>query len=98
MAHLNDNFNEGLTAFRNNKKAVLLDVRTPEEYNTQHIGDSINIPIQSLENIVTELSNLSTIYVYCHSGARSKRAAEKLRRMGYTDVTDIGGIIDYKYN
>lgn len=99
MAHLKDNFNEGLIAFRKNRKAVLLDVRTQEEYNNKHIEGSINIPLQSLDNIVANVGNLSTpIYVYCHSGARSARAAERLRRMGYTDVTDMGGIIDYKDN
>ncbi len=97
MTHLKYDINEGLKSFRNNKRAVLLDVRTQEEYNAKHINGSLNIPIQSLEKIIFEVENYSTpLYVYCHSGTRSARAAKKLRQMGYSNVTDIGGIAGYK--
>lgn len=97
MTLLKYDLNEGLKAFRNNKSAVLLDVRTQEEYDAMHIDGSKNIPLQSLEKIRFEVANYSTpLYVYCHSGARSARAAKKLRQMGYTNVTDVGGITDYK--
>lgn len=93
------NINQGLLAYKENKKAVLLDVRTQEEYKSNHIDGSLNIPVQSLEKIILEVKNLSTpLYVYCHSGTRSAMAVNKLRRMGYSDVTDIGGIIDYNGN
>lgn len=91
--------NQGLIAFKKNKKAVLLDVRTQEEYKIKHIDGSLNIPVQSLEKIIFEVKNLSTpIYVYCHSGTRSATAVSRLRKMGYSDVTDIGGITDYNGN
>jgi len=91
--------NEGVAAFREKSNALLPDVRTREEYTTGHIDGSINIPVQSLGKIVFKVKNRSTpIYVYCHSGARSARAAKALRDMGYSDVTDIGGIKDYGDN
>ena len=91
------NINDGVKAFKEDKNAVLLDVRTQDEYNAKHINGSINIPIQSLDKISIEVENYSTpLYVYCHSGTRSARAAKKLRQMGYSNVTDIGGIADYK--
>jgi len=93
------NINDGVKTCRRNKNSVLLDVQTREEYNSGHIDGSINIPVQSLEDINLVVAKRSTpVFVYCHSGARSARAANALRQMGYSDVTDVGGIIDYKYN
>lgn len=89
--------NEGIKAFRNNKGAVLLDVRTQQEYGQKHIEGSINIPLQTIEAIQFKVENRSVpLYVYCHSGGRSARAVKVLRQMGYSDVTDLGGIINYK--
>ena len=91
------NINDGVKAFKEDKNTVLLDVRTQDEYNAKHIKGSINIPIQSLDKISINVENRSTpLYVYCHSGARSARAVKALKRMGYSKVTDIGGIKDYK--
>ena len=77
---------------------MILDVRTPEEFVENHIPNAINIPN---ENIGTdELSALpdkdQLIMVYCRSGRRSKEAAEKLVALGYTNVVEFGGIIDWK--
>ena len=77
---------------------IVLDVRTPEEYSEKHIPNAINIPN---ENIGTdELSALpdkdQLIMVYCRSGRRSKEAAEKLVALGYTNIVEFGGIIDWK--
>ncbi len=84
---------EGLKAFKKDKNAVLLDVRTFEEYDDQHINGSINIPIQTLGQIRLQVKNLSTpLYVYCQSGARSRTALKQLTEMGYSNVKDIGGI------
>lgn len=91
------NFNDGIIAFKADKNAVLLDVRTKEEYNAGHIDGSINLPMQSLNKISAEVENLFTpLYVYCHSGVRSAKAVQVLRNKGYINVTDIGGIKDYK--
>lgn len=77
---------------------IILDVRTPEEYAEKHIPNAINVPN---ENIGTdEISALpdkdQLIMVYCRSGRRSKEAAEKLVKFGYTNIVEFGGIIDWK--
>ena len=77
--------------------AVLLDVRTASEYAAGHIDCSRNIPLQSIESAGKTFSDKNTpLFVYCHSGARSRTAVRILRNLGYSDVTDLGGIINYK--
>ncbi len=89
--------NAGIKAFKNEKNALLLDVRTEEEYVAGHIEGSLNIPVQKLNEIITAVKNFSTpLYVYCHSGVRSAKAVKELKKMGYDCVKDIGGIKDYK--
>ena len=89
--------NEGVKAFLSVENAVLLDVRTREEYSAGHIEGSINLPLQNIDQAAAIVPDKKTpIFVHCHSGARSARAAAELRRMGFTDVKDIGGIISYK--
>lgn len=74
------------------KGALLLDVRTPEEFAENHIPGAINIPVQVLHERVEELgSRERKVVVYCRSGARSARAAGMLRSAGY-EVLDIGGV------
>jgi rhodanese-related sulfurtransferase len=91
------NINDGVKAFRNNPNAVLLDVRTIEEYTQGHIEGSKNIPLQTIERVQSEIPEKSTLlYVYCRSGVRSAKATELLQKAGYTNVIDIGGIIHYK--
>lgn len=77
---------------------IILDVRTPEKFSEKHIPNAINIPN---ENIGTdEISALpdkdQLIMVYCRSGRRSKEVAEKLVKLGYTNIVEFGGIIDWK--
>ena len=76
---------------------ILLDVRTPEEFADGHIPGAINIPNENIgENDIAELPDKEQrIYVYCRSGNRSKQASAKLVNLGYTNVVEIGGIIDY---
>lgn len=76
--------------------ARLVDVRTPEEYAEGHISGSVNVPLDTLPGGARMLEKNEKIYVYCRSGARSGRAAAILGRNGYTDVTNIGGIMDYR--
>lgn len=77
-------------------KPVLLDVRTPQEYQDGHIPESKNIPLQTLDKIRSMTENKDTpLLVYCYSGARSRQAVNMLQRMGYTNVTNIGGIATY---
>ena len=76
--------------------AVLLDVRTSEEYRDGHIPGSKNVPLQALDKVASVAENKNmALYVYCHSGARSRQAAGLLRRMGYRNVNNIGGIAAY---
>ena len=86
----------GVKEFRETPGAVLLDVRTPQEYREGHIPGSINVPLQSLigEGRVPAGKEVP-LFVYCHSGARSCRAVGALRRMGYLNIKNIGGIAAY---
>ena len=76
---------------------ILLDVRTPEEYAAGHIPGAINIPNEDIgtEEIPRLPEKDQRIYVYCRSGNRSKQASEKLVALGYTDIVEIGGIMDW---
>lgn len=85
--------NEGVKECRETDGAILLDVRTAEEYNEGHIPGSINLPLQEIQNAPDVISNLDApLFVYCLSGARSQQAAAFLSRTGYTNVRNIGGI------
>lgn len=89
--------NEGVNEFKNVSGAVLLDVRTRDEYACGHIENSINVPLDALHAVVSKIKNRNTpVFVYCYSGARSGQATTLLKRMGYTDVRNIGGIASYR--
>ena len=88
--------NQGVEESKSVANALLLDVRTPAEYREGHIPGSKNIPLQTIEDIDSVAGSLDTpLYVYCHSGARSRQAAAMLQEMGYTRVRNIGGICAY---
>ena len=90
------NINRGVEAFRQAPDALLIDVRSAEEYAGGHIPGSIHLPIQALRNAEDLLGDRERpLYVYCHSGARSSRAAKLLQVMGYSNVTDLGGLGPY---
>lgn len=78
---------------------VILDVRTREEFDEKHIPDAILIPDYEIrekaEEILTDKNQL--ILVYCRSGRRSKNAAEILVELGYKNIKEFGGIIDWPY-
>ncbi len=78
---------------------VILDVRTQEEYDAGHIAGALLLPNETiLDTQPTELPDLNAeILVYCRSGNRSAQAANKLIAIGYTNVFDFGGIIDWPY-
>lgn len=69
--------------------ALLLDVRTPEEFSDRHVEGARNIPVDELPQRLGELPRDRVVVVYCHSGARSARAAGVLRGAGYR-VRDLG--------
>ena len=88
--------NQGVQEYKNAAGAVLLDVRTPQEYREGHIPGSQNMPLQQLDKVEEVTENKDTVlYVYCHSGARSRQAVSLLKHMGYTNVHNIGGIAAY---
>lgn len=78
---------------------IIVDVRTQEEFNEGHIPGAILIPNETiLDEQPALLPDLDAeILIYCRSGNRSAQAANKLIAMGYTDVVDFGGIIDWPY-
>ena len=72
--------------------ALLLDVRTPEEFRDRHLEGAVNIPVQELATRISELgAKGSPVVIYCRSGARSASAATLMKSAGY-EVLDIGGI------
>ena len=88
--------NKGLKEYAEKENAVLLDVRTPQEYREGHIPESINVPLQTIDKVTSIAENKDTVlYVYCYSGARSRQATAMLQHMGYTNVRNIGGIATY---
>ena len=78
---------------------IILDVRTQEEFNAGHIAGAILIPNETiLDEQPALLPDLDAeILVYCRSGNRSAQSANKLIAIGYTNVYDFGGIIDWPY-
>ena len=88
--------NQGVVDFQKTPGAVLLDVRTPEEYRQGHIPNSKNLPLQNIQTAVELIGDKRTpIFVHCLSGGRSSQAASVLERMEYQNVTNIGGISAY---
>ena len=81
------------------KDYVILDTRTQEEYEESRIPGAILIPYDEIldkaEGVLTDKDQL--ILVYCRSGRRSKLAAEALVELGYTNIKEFGGIIDWPY-
>ena len=78
---------------------IIIDARTQEEYSEGHIEGAIMIPEYEIaEKAEVELPDKDAlILVYCRSGRRSKIASEELVKLGYTNVKEFGGIIDWPY-
>jgi phage shock protein E len=89
--------NEAVKDMKNDPNARLIDVRTPQEYQSGHIPGSLLLPLDHAQNIVQLVPDKKTkIYVYCRSGVRSAKAADLFQRLGYEAVVDIGGITKWK--
>ena len=89
---------EAVTMMEQETGYIILDVRRPDEYAAGHIPNAINVANESIgTSEIAELPDKNQlILVYCRSGRRSKEAAEKLVKLGYTNIVEFGGIIDWK--
>ncbi len=86
----------GVAEWKNTPGAVLLDVRTREEYRGGRIPGSVNVPLDELSHCADRLPDRDApLFVYCLSGARSGQAVRLLRQLGYTRAKSIGGISRY---
>ena len=76
---------------------MILDVRNPREFDSGHIPGAVLLPLARLEaevkNFIPDLDQV--IYVYCQTGRRSRNAQSILKKMGFTAVYDLGGIVDW---
>ena len=76
--------------------AIIVDVRSPSEFAQGHVKGAINIPGPSIDKIATVVPDKDTpLYLHCLSGARSGVAMRALKSMGYTNVTNMGGVSRY---
>ena len=90
--------NEAVEMMKKESGYIILDVRRPDEYAEGHIPGAINVPNEEIGTAeIPELPDKAQlILVYCRSGRRSKEASEKLVKLGYTNVVEFGGILDWK--
>ena len=89
---------EAVKMMRDEKDYIILDVRRPDEFAEGHIPGAFNVPNEEIGVAdIPELPNKTQmILVYCRSGRRSKEASEKLVKLGYTNIVEFGGILDWK--
>ena len=89
---------EAVKMMETEKNYIILDVRRADEFAEGHIPGAINVPNEEIGTAeIAELPDKSQlILVYCRSGRRSKEAAEKLVALGYTNIVEFGGILDWK--
>ena len=97
--YVNITAQEAKTIMDTEKGYIILDVRTQEEFDEKHIPGAILIPDYEIKEkapeILTDKDQL--LLVYCRSGRRSKAAAQALVELGYTNIKEFGGIIDWPY-
>ena len=81
------------------EERIILDTREQDEFDEGHIPGAILIPYTEIENKAEKMipDKCKRILVYCRSGRRSKIASESLAKLGYTNVKEFGGIIDWPY-
>ena len=89
---------EAVTMMAEETGYIILDVRRPDEFAAGHIPGAINVANESIgTDEIPELPDKNQlIMVYCRSGRRSKEAAEKLVKLGYANIVEFGGILDWK--
>ena len=89
---------EAVTMMTQETGYIILDVRRPDEFAAGHIPNAINVANETIGTAeIPELPDKDQlIMVYCRSGRRSKEASEKLVKLGYTNIVEFGGILDWK--
>ena len=95
----NLNQDQAYAELSQDKSIKLIDVRTRLEFSEGHIPHSVNIPLDTLESrLAKSLPNKDAkIFVVCYSGARAKTAVSELKKVGYTQVFNIGGVSTWKH-
>ena len=98
-SYIQINGKDAYAIMQNESNYVIIDARTDEEFAQGHIKDAILIPEYEIAQKAPSLlpNKDQLILVYCRSGRRSKIAAEALVNLGYTNVKEFGGIIDWEY-
>ena len=88
---------EAKTIFAQEGDYIILDVRRPDEFAQGHIPGAINYANENIGSTAIDVlpDKEQTIYVYCRTGRRSKEASQKLSAIGYTNIIDCGGIVDW---
>lgn len=100
ISYTNISPKDAVDVIKGDSEAVLIDVRTPEEFRVVRIPGSVLIPDYEIQDKIADVvpDKDTTVIIYCRSGNRSRSAANKLIDMGYTKVFDLGGIIDWPYD
>ena len=100
ISYTNISPKDALDVIKGDNKAVLIDVRTPDEFRVVRIPGSVLIPDYEIKDKIAEVvpDKDTTLIIYCRSGNRSRSATKELINMGYTKVFDLGGIIDWPYD
>ena len=87
--------------FLANNEVLLVDVRTPQEFNADHIENAVNINFlwSDFEQNVQKLDTTKTLVIYCRSGNRSSKSAEVFLNAGFSEVRDLkGGVLNWQKN
>ena len=89
-----------ISQFQSDENAVILDVRTPEEFETSRIPNSKNIDFYNPQNFMLEIEKLdrdNSYYVYCRTGVRSANSCQLMNELGFDKVYNLlGGIVEWK--
>lgn len=96
--YTNISTSEFAEAIKAKPEAIILDVRTPNEFNSGHLKDAINIDFyQNFEKAIEELDREKEYLVYCRSGGRSEKAAVLMAQKGFKNVSNmLGGILSWQ--
>lgn len=88
-------FSDAKKMLDKNSMVVLVDVRSPEEFNKGHLNGAINVPVKNISFINENYEKDDEIVVYCKTGARASNAVDGLNKFGFKYVYNAGGLSDY---